>query len=58
MPYSELSVEERATIHIGHSQGLSLRKIAHLINRSPSNISREVRRNRGVRGSYRRWIKA
>jgi IS30 family transposase len=52
MSYSELSVEERATIQIGHAQGLSLRKIACLINRSPSTISREVRRNRDVRGCY------
>ncbi|MBX9409791.1 helix-turn-helix domain-containing protein, partial [Pseudomonas baetica] len=26
MSYSELSVEERATIQIGHAQGLSLRR--------------------------------
>jgi IS30 family transposase len=52
MSYSELSVEERATIQIGHAQGFSLRKIARLINRSPSTISREVRRNREVCGRY------
>ncbi|WP_347505302.1 IS30 family transposase [Pseudomonas anguilliseptica] len=52
MSYSELSVEERATIQIGHAQGFSLRKIAHLINRSPSTISRELRRNREVCGRY------
>ncbi|TBU98766.1 helix-turn-helix domain-containing protein, partial [Phytopseudomonas dryadis] len=28
MFYSELSVEERATIQIGHAQGFSLRRIA------------------------------
>jgi IS30 family transposase len=32
MPYSELSVEERATIQIGHAQSFSLRKIACMIN--------------------------
>ena len=52
MSYSELSVEERVTIQIGHAQGLSLRKIACLINRSPSTISRELRRNRDARGGY------
>ena len=52
MSYSELSVEERATIQIGHAQGLSLRKIACLINRSSSTISRELRRNRDARGGY------
>ena len=52
MSYSELSVEERATIQIGHVQGLSLRRIASLIDRSPSTISREVRRNRDACGQY------
>lgn len=52
MSYSELSVEERATIQIGRAQGFSLRKIACLITRSPSTISRELRRNREVCGRY------
>ena len=52
MFYSELSVEERATIQIGHAQGFSLRRIARLINRSPSTISREQRRNRDASGGY------
>jgi IS30 family transposase len=52
MSYSELSVEEHATIQIGHAQGFSLRRIACLITRSPSTISRELRRNREVCGRY------
>ena len=52
MSYTELSVEERATIQISHAQGFSLRRIACLINRSPSTISRELRRNRDVCGGY------
>ena len=52
MSYSELSVEERATIQIGHAKGFSLRRIACLISRSPSTISRELRRNRGACGCY------
>ena len=52
MSYSELSVEERATIQIGRAQGFSLRKIACLITRSPSTISRELRRNRDFCGGY------
>ncbi len=52
MSYTELSVEERATIQIGRTQGFSLRRIACLINRSPSTISRELRRNRGACGGY------
>ncbi|MFV0455565.1 MAG: helix-turn-helix domain-containing protein, partial [Pseudomonas sp.] len=52
MSYVELSVEERATIQIGYAQGFSLRRIARLINRSPSTISREVRRNRDACDGY------
>ncbi|MGE9840076.1 IS30 family transposase, partial [Pseudomonas sp. UM16] len=52
MSYSELSVEERAAIQIGHAQGFSLRRIACLITRSPATISRELRRNRDACGGY------
>ena len=47
MSYSELSVEERAIIQLSQAQGFSLRGIARLIDRSPSTISRELKRNRG-----------
>ncbi|CAI8814002.1 hypothetical protein EMIT0P265_270012 [Pseudomonas zeae] len=52
MPYHELSVEERVTIQLGHVQGFSLRRIALMIKRSPSTISRELRRNGESCGSY------
>lgn len=52
MSYHELSVEERATLQIAYAQGLSLRRIAHLIGRAPSTVSRELRRNRDASGSY------
>lgn len=52
MSYHELSIEERVTIQLGHVQGFSLRKIALLIERSPSTISRELRRNRESCGNY------
>ena len=52
MSYTELSVEERAGIQIGNAQGFSLSRMARLINRSPSTISRELRRNRAAFGSY------
>ena len=52
MSYHELSVEERAAIQIGHVQGLSQRRIARLIERYPSTISRELRRNREGCGRY------
>lgn len=43
-----LSVEERATIQIGHTQGSSLRRIARRIKRAPSTISHVLRRNRAA----------
>lgn len=52
MSYHELSIEERVTIHLGQHQGLSQRQIARLINRAPSTVSREVRRNRDATGVY------
>ena len=52
MSYTELSVEERATIQVGQYQGLSQREIARMLGRSPSTISRELRRNRSLNGRY------
>jgi IS30 family transposase len=52
MSHHKLSVEERVAIQIGHGQGFSLRKIALLIKRSPSIISRELRRNKEGCGNY------
>ncbi|WP_157887931.1 helix-turn-helix domain-containing protein, partial [Pseudomonas amygdali] len=45
MSYTELSMEERVTIQIGQYRDLSQREIARLLGRSPSTISRELRRN-------------
>ena len=47
-----LTLEEREEISRCLSAGESLRCIAHKLSRSPSTISREVKRN-GTRGSYR-----
>lgn len=52
MSYNELSIEERATIQVGHYQNLSQREIARMLGRSPSTISRECRRNRSLNGGY------
>lgn len=52
MSYSELSIEERATIQVSLRQGMSLRQIAHMLRRSPSTVSREVRRNQTQSGAY------
>ena len=43
--YSHLSEEERQVIQIEIGNGTSVRKIARLLGRSPSGISREIRRN-------------
>jgi len=43
--YRQLSVEDRAVIMIEQSKGIGPRAIARLLGRSPSTISRELRRN-------------
>jgi transposase, IS30 family len=48
-----LSVAEREEIAVGLAREESLREIAERLGRSPSTISREVRRNSRGRGSYR-----
>jgi transposase, IS30 family len=51
-----LSVEERIEIADLHRTGMSLREIARRLDRSPSTISREVRRNaHPSSGDYRPW---
>lgn len=52
MSYHELSIPERATLQLGLAQGFSQRRIARMIDRSPSTISRELRRNRAPGTSY------
>ena len=43
--YRQLSIEEREIIQTGLWEGQSVRSIACTLNRSPSSISREIRRN-------------
>jgi len=45
-----LSFAEREEIAIGRAYGYSIREIARHLGRSPSTISRELRRNAGTRG--------
>ena len=52
MSYHELSVEERSDIQVSLLRGMSQRAIARILNRSPSTISREIRRNRDACGAY------
>ncbi len=43
--YTHLSIEERAMIQIGLEQGCTLRAIARSVQRPPSTVSRELKRN-------------
>lgn len=43
--FTHLSVETRATIAVLHGQGKGVRAIARAVQRSPSTISRELKRN-------------
>ncbi|MYS22778.1 helix-turn-helix domain-containing protein [Streptomyces sp. SID4948] len=47
-----LSFPEREDIAIWHAQGVGVRDVARLLGRSPSTISRELRRNASTR-AYR-----
>lgn len=46
MNYHHLSIEERSCTRKYYVDGLSYRKIARLIGRNASTVSREIRRNR------------
>jgi IS30 family transposase len=47
MAYTHLTYEERYTLWTLKRAQMSIRQISRLMNRSPSTISRELRRNRG-----------
>lgn len=51
--YSQLSLEERCSIACRHSSGQTNQEIASALDRSPSTISRELRRNRGIKVGYK-----
>ena len=48
--YQHLALEERYMIYRLGKEGFSIRAIAEHIERSPSTVSRELRRNKGQRG--------
>lgn len=50
MSYCQLTEEERYQIHVLLKAEFNQKEIAQLLGRSPSTISRELRRNRGLRG--------
>lgn len=51
--YIQLGIEERCEIARLHSAGNSLRQIAAALDRAPSTIAREIRRNSGQQVGYR-----
>jgi IS30 family transposase len=50
--YTQLSLEERCSIARLHEAGQSIRQIAAALDRQPSTISREVKRNAGSKIGY------
>ena len=51
--YDQLSLDDRCEIARLSANGSSVRQIAAALDRSPSTISRELKRNRGARVGYR-----
>lgn len=59
MNYNHLTIEERACITKFKEMKLSIREMAKLLNRSPSTISRELKRNSyktGINYSVIRYV--
>ncbi|MEX2182605.1 MAG: helix-turn-helix domain-containing protein [Gemmatimonadaceae bacterium] len=46
MTYTQITQQERYALMLLRRQGLSIRAIAKQVQRAPSTISRELRRNR------------
>jgi transposase, IS30 family len=51
--YQQLSLEDRCEVARLSANGSSVRQIAAALDRSPSTISRELKRNRGAQVGYR-----
>lgn len=54
MSYTQFTLEERKYLQKLLSEGLSLRKAAAVLERSPSSVSREVKRNRSKYRPHRK----
>ena len=50
--YTHFTTEEREMSRVLKAQGFSIRAIARMLNRSPSSVSREFRRNCYANGEY------
>ena len=51
--YDQFTLEERCEITRLQADGRSIRQIAAALDRSPSSVSRELRRNRGLQVGYK-----
>jgi transposase, IS30 family len=51
--YDHVTLEDRCTIARLHEGGQSIRQIAAALDRSPSTVSRELKRNRGAQVGYK-----
>ena len=51
--YRQLSIEERCSIARFHEDGQSIRQIAATLDRQPSTVARELKRNAGAKLGYR-----
>lgn len=51
--YAQLSLEDRCTISRLHAEGCSLRQVAAALDRAPSTIAREIKRNSGREVGYK-----
>jgi len=51
--YDQLTIEERCEIARLRASGVSVRQIAAALDRSPSTIAREMKRNTSQKGQYR-----
>lgn len=51
--YKHLSIEERESLYLGINQGKSIRAIARELGRSPSTLSRELKRGKSGHRKYR-----
>jgi IS30 family transposase len=54
--YEQLSLEDRCEIARLQTEGQSVRQIAAALDRAPSTISREIRRNGGHKLAYKPWF--
>src|SRR4029453_16134542 len=51
--YTQLTIEDRCRIACLQEQGCSVRQIAAALDRAPSTIAREIKRNTGRKVGYR-----